>query len=89
MKGVLCRGGGEGERRMGSLSPEMEGVVLLQLMNKLPFGEKTYQTYRSLSAGWWKDTIFLLVLIKKRTERKKCIKPGTRLKYKNIVCTYF
>lgn len=42
---------GDGERYERSLSPEMEGVVVPQLMNKRPFGEGSYKAFHWLSVG--------------------------------------
>lgn len=43
LKVGLYRAGGS-EKETGSLSPEMESIVVLQLMKKPLFEEKTYKT---------------------------------------------
>lgn len=51
---IKLKGGlrsGEWERYEPSLSPEMEGVVVPQLMNKPPFGGGSYKAFHWLGVG--------------------------------------
>lgn len=51
LKGGLRSGRVEWERYERSLSPEMEGVVVPQLVNKPPFGGGSYKAFHWLGVG--------------------------------------
>lgn len=71
---------------MGSLSPEMQGVVdgaaAAHEQYKPPFEERKAMKHITGSAlGDGERQFFLQALIKKRTECKECIDLVTRLKF--------